>query len=100
MNVVQILENYVRHYAANLENTPHVVADHRSDTHLIDRDQYHLELVMEIVDDMRILFDHVLESLLLYSAEKSQCKRLMENATIGNNSSRKSLPFQQMSENV
>jgi len=82
MNVVQILENYIRHYAANMENVPHIVADHRTDTHLIDPDQYNLELIMEIVDDVRILFDHMLNIMLLYGTEKAQYKRLMENATL------------------
>ncbi|CBY30431.1 unnamed protein product [Oikopleura dioica] len=86
MNVVQILENYIRHYAANMENVPHIVAElctlHRTDTHLIDPDQYNLELIMEIVDDVRILFDHMLNIMLLYSSEKAQYKRLIENATL------------------
>ena len=44
--------------------------------------QYTLELAMEVVDDLRILFDHMLPLILLYGPEVQQYKRLTENATV------------------
>jgi hypothetical protein len=46
--------------------------------------QYTLELAMEVVDDLRILFDFMLPLILLYGPERQQYKRLRENATLTN----------------
>lgn len=46
--------------------------------------QYTLELAMEVVDDLRILFDFMLPLILLYGPERQQYKRLRENATLAN----------------
>ena len=50
--------------------------------YLIEMSQYTLELAMEVVDDLRILFDFMLPLILLYGPERQQYKRLRENATL------------------
>lgn len=85
LNVVQILENFVRHFAANMSVVPNVTRAEpfiqEGNSEMI-QSQYTLELAMEVVDDLRILFDHMLPLILLYGPEVQQYKRLTENATV------------------
>jgi len=87
LNVVQILENFVRHFAANMSVVP--VIGTRTETESKkpvsgEMSQYTLELAMEVVDDLRILFDFMLPLILLYAPERQQYRRLRENATLTN----------------
>ena len=75
LNVVQILENFVRHFAANMSVVP--VIGTRTETESKkpvsgEMSQYTLELAMEVVDDLRILFDFMLPLILLYAPERQQ----------------------------
>ena len=77
LNVVQILENFVRHFAANMSVVP--VIGTRTETESKkpvsgEMSQYTLELAMEVVDDLRILFDFMLPLILLYAPERQQAK--------------------------
>ena len=60
---------------------------------VLEMSQYTLELAMEVVDDLRILFDFMLPLILLYGPERQQYKRLRENATVNNQGERQSQLF-------
>uniref|UniRef100_H2ZCP9 Uncharacterized protein n=1 Tax=Ciona savignyi TaxID=51511 RepID=H2ZCP9_CIOSA len=75
LNVVQILENYIKYFAithARLPSSEKQINDIPPDKNL--------SLCKETCEDLRILFDFTLPLVLLYYSEQSQCIRIMESA--------------------
>ncbi|XP_064482116.1 male-specific lethal 3 homolog isoform X2 [Ornithodoros turicata] len=75
-NVLDVLEAYVRHYATylHLRVATSKPQDTKSSSNQLPIDIAHtrLDLCKEMVDGLRILFDHALPELLLYSSERKQ----------------------------
>nr|CAB3264032.1 male-specific lethal 3-like [Phallusia mammillata] len=84
LNIVQILENYVKYFALNIAYLPssekHLKVSQTSmETPPPDKN---LNLCKETCEDIRIVFDFMLPIILLYYCERNQCKDLAAKAVI------------------
>ncbi|KAL4635738.1 hypothetical protein GN956_G13016 [Arapaima gigas] len=81
MNVVSILESYVKHFAINATFSADERYWHRAATHTslgshCGRPEKNEELCKEMVDGLRITFDFTLPMILLYPSEHAQFKKV------------------------
>ncbi|XP_029112807.1 male-specific lethal 3 homolog isoform X3 [Scleropages formosus] len=81
MNVVSILESYVKHFAINAtfsadERYWHRAGAHASLSSHCGRPEKNEELCKEMVDGLRITFDFTLPMILLYPSEHAQFKKV------------------------
>ncbi|KAG2456552.1 male-specific lethal 3 homolog [Polypterus senegalus] len=97
MNIVNILESYVKHFAINAAFSANERCRHHQttsqmsfNTHYVPPEK-NVELCKEMVDGLRITFDFTLPLILLYPFEQSQFKKV--------NSSKFFLPIKEITAN-
>ncbi|XP_076826095.1 MSL complex subunit 3-like [Clavelina lepadiformis] len=86
LNIVQILENYIRHFAMNIALLPSSEKNLKPVTVSQNGDKLppekNLNLCKETCEDLRILFDFTLPIILLYYCERDQCKKLASSCKL------------------
>nr|NP_001071757.1 uncharacterized protein LOC778671 [Ciona intestinalis]BAE06543.1 Ci-male-specific lethal 3-like [Ciona intestinalis] len=78
LNVVQILENYIKYFAITHARLPSSEKQTSGDI----PPEKNLNLCKETCEDLRILFDFSLPLILLYFSEQSQCIQMVENGIL------------------
>uniref|UniRef100_A0A8C4XAB5 MSL complex subunit 3 n=1 Tax=Erpetoichthys calabaricus TaxID=27687 RepID=A0A8C4XAB5_ERPCA len=98
MNIVNILESYVKHFAINAAFSANERCRHHQTTSQMSFSAHYVppeknvELCKEMVDGLRITFDFTLPLILLYPFEQSQFKKV--------NSSKFFLPIKELAANL